>query len=298
MSKKHSNLNTRQLTVIIAILIVFIALFLILLPLRPSSEKNIDEANENISGAEPVSSEESDAQNTESSGDGGSDDGQDGQDSESEGEQQGVSSEPEVASVPMIALTFDDGPYSPVTDRIIARLNEYGGRATFFVVGNRVATYHASVESACSSGFEIGNHTWDHTTLTSLSVFDIMREIRDTENVVTYYTGSTPTLVRPVGGSHDDTVDAAISRPMITWSIDTQDWKSRNAQSVIQKTLDSVYDGCIVLMHDLYPSTADACDVIIPELVARGYTLVTVSELAEARGVRLETGSTYSSFRP
>jgi peptidoglycan/xylan/chitin deacetylase (PgdA/CDA1 family) len=92
-------------------------------------------------------------------------------------------------------------------------------------------------------------------------------------------------------------VAAAVGKPMINWSIDTLDWKSKNAASVQSKVLDNVKDGDIVLMHDLYKSTADACDVIIPELVKRGYQLVTVSELAAAKGVTLQNGTLYNSMR-
>ena len=85
--------------------------------------------------------------------------------------------------------------------------------------------------------------------------------------------------------------------PMIIWSLDTQDWKNRNATMTANAILNNVSDGDIILMHDLYSSTADAMEIVIPELVRRGYTLVTVSELAEAKGVDLEDGGAYYSIR-
>ncbi|MCI8285093.1 MAG: polysaccharide deacetylase family protein [Clostridia bacterium] len=215
-----------------------------------------------------------------------------------ENSDQNVSSEPEIPSAPMIALTFDDGPYSPVTDRILAKLAEYNGKATFFVVGNRVSTYPNSVINASNLGCEIGNHTWDHTPLTKLSPLEIAREIHDTDTAVGYYTGKFPALVRPVGGGRNEVVDASVDKPMINWSVDTKDWNSKNSQKVIWSVLNNVQDGDIVLMHDLYPSTADACDVLIPELIGRGYQLVTVSELASAKGITPEPGKLYRSFRP
>lgn len=211
---------------------------------------------------------------------------------------QNVSSEPAVPAVPMVALTFDDGPYSPVTDRIVAKLTEYQGKATFFVVGNRVSTYSNSVINASNIGCEIGNHTWDHTPLTKLSPLEIAREIHDTDTTVGYYTGKFPALIRPVGGGRNEVVDSSVDKPMINWSIDTKDWSSKNSQKVIWSVLNNVQDGDIILMHDLYPTTADACDVLIPELTGRGYQLVTVSELASARGITPEPGKLYRSFRP
>lgn len=199
---------------------------------------------------------------------------------------------------PMVALTFDDGPYSPVTDRIVNKLAEYGGRATFFVVGQRVPSFYGSVVNAAANGNEIANHTWNHTTLTKISGAQVHKQMNDTDYIVSVYTGKGTTIMRPVGGSHNATVDASVGKPVILWSLDTLDWKNRNASSVTNAVLNNVKDGDIILMHDLYKSTADACDVIIPELVARGYQLVTVSELAEARGITLQNGATYSSIRP
>ena len=201
-------------------------------------------------------------------------------------------------SKPMVALTFDDGPYGPVTNRILAKLEENGGRATFFVVGNRVKTYASSVQRAVKDRCQIGNHTYDHKNpLTKLTTVQIQKQIHDTDVAVAYYAGSAPVIARPVGGAVNATVKAAVGKPLINWSIDTLDWKSRNAASVQSKVLDHVKDGDIILMHDLYKSTADACDVIIPELTKRGYQLVTVSELAAAKGVALENGKLYTSMR-
>lgn len=211
---------------------------------------------------------------------------------------QPASSEGPDPSKPMVALTFDDGPYGPVTNRILAKLEENGGRATFFVVGNRVKTYASSVQRALTDGCQIGNHTYDHKNpLTKLTTVQIQKQIHDTDVAVAYYAGSAPVIVRPVGGAVNDTVKAAVGKPMINWSIDTLDWKSKNAASVQSKVLDHVQDGDIILMHDLYKSTADACDVIIPELTKRGYQLVTVSELAAAKGVSMESGKVYTSMR-
>ncbi len=201
-------------------------------------------------------------------------------------------------SKPMVALTFDDGPYGPVTNRILAKLEENGGHATFFVVGNRVKTYASSVQRAVKDGCQIGNHTYDHkSALTKLTPAEIQKQIHDTDVAVAYYAGSAPVIVRPVGGGVNDTVKSSVGKPMINWSIDTLDWKSRNASSVQSNVLDHVQDGDIILMHDLYKTTADACDVIIPELTKRGYQLVTVSELAAAKGITLENGKVYTSMR-
>ncbi len=199
----------------------------------------------------------------------------------------------------IVALTFDDGPYSPVTNRILDSLEAVGGRATFFVVGNRVNTYASSVRRAAALGCEIGNHTYDHrATLTSMSASQIRSEIADCNTAVHNLLGYNPVIMRPVGGAFNSTVSSNVGMPMIIWSLDTQDWKNRNTQSVVNAILNNVRDGDIILMHDLYPTTAAAMEIVIPELVRRGYTLVTVSELARARGLNLNNGAAYYSVRP
>ena len=84
--------------------------------------------------------------------------------------------------------------------------------------------------------------------------------------------------------------------PMILWSIDTLDWKTMNTQSTINAVLNNVEDGDIILMHDIHSPTIDAALTLIPKLIEEGYQLVTVSELAEAKGVTLKNGSTYTDF--
>lgn len=107
-------------------------------------------------------------------------------------------------------------------------------------------------------------------------------------------------IVRPPGGYINDASKAALAKrgtPAVLWSIDTLDWKTRNAQKTIDTVLSNVKDGDIILMHDLYETSADAAAVLIPELKNRGYQLVTVSELASYRG-GMQPGHTYSRFRP
>ena len=197
----------------------------------------------------------------------------------------------------MIALTFDDGPYSPVTNRILDVMETYGAHATFFVVGNRVNSYRSCIIRAVNLGCEIGNHTWDHTSLTSLSGASIASQISQCNNAVYNLTGERPKVMRPVGGAFNSTVSNNVGMPMIIWSVDTNDWKYRDATHVANAILNNVRDGDIVLMHDLYASTASAIETVVPQLIAQGYTLVTVSELAEYREKQLQSGQAYYSIR-
>ncbi len=198
---------------------------------------------------------------------------------------------------PMIALTFDDGPLPSVGNRIMDCLAQYNGRATFFVVGDRVAAYATEVRRMAAEGHEIANHTMNHKYLQKLGAAEIQAQVNQCNNVIESISGVRPTIMRLPGGNYNSAVLANTNMPMIQWSIDTNDWKTRNAQSTVNAVLGKVKDGDIVLMHELYSQTGDAALQIIPALVTQGYQLVTVSEMAAAKGVTLQAGQLYSSFR-
>lgn len=203
-------------------------------------------------------------------------------------------------SKPMIALTFDDGPNGAVTDRILQSLEANGGKATFFMVGNRVfgGANTASVQKMAQLGCEVGNHTFDHKTLTKIGSAEVRNQLLKANQTIAAAGGVSPVIMRPPGGAKDASVLSVagnLNMSTILWSIDTLDWKTRNKQKTIDAVLSRAKDGDIVLMHDLYTTTADAAEVIIPALTARGFQLVTVSELAAYRG-GMAPGRSYSSF--
>lgn len=199
---------------------------------------------------------------------------------------------------PMVALTFDDGPSNTYTNQILDVLEQYNAKATFFVLGNRVGSYPKTLQRAYSLGCEIGSHTYNHKNLTKLSIEDIKWQVTQTSQSVEAILSTTPKLVRPPYGSFNDIVKQNVNSPIILWSIDTLDWKTRNKDSVVKAVLNKVQDGDIILMHDIYQSSADAAAVIIPELIERGYQLVTVSELGEYRRGGLQDGSVYGRMKP
>lgn len=200
---------------------------------------------------------------------------------------------------PMVALTFDDGP-SAATSRILDSLEAHGARATFYAVGNRMNSYPDTVRRMVSLGCEIGSHTWAHTYITRLSAEGLHGNLNQFNANLQAIAGITSQTMRPPGGFVNDASKQALASygvPAIMWSIDTLDWKTRNAQATVNCVLSQVRDGDIILMHDLYGTTADAATVLIPELIARGYQLVTVSEMAACRG-GMQAGQVYHSFYP
>lgn len=200
-------------------------------------------------------------------------------------------------SRPMVALTFDDGPYAPVGNQIMDCLAQYGGKATFYVVGNRCASYRDEMQRMVAEGHEIGNHTYSHKYLQKLGAAEIQSQIQKGSEAIQAAAGVAPATVRLPGGNKNATVLANVNAPMIMWNIDTLDWKTRNTQSTVNAVLGNIKDGDIVLMHELYAATGNAAVQIIPALTQQGYQLVTVSELAQYRG-GLENGKLYYSFRP
>ncbi len=193
---------------------------------------------------------------------------------------------------PVVALTYDDGPYTSATNRILDTLEKYDARATFFVVGSRVNEYADCIRREAAMGCEIANHTYNHTILTSASDYVIRNEIERTNNAVKNITGITPTLVRAPGGSVNSRVLSVVDYPLVNWSVDTLDWK--NSSGVVSIVKRNVRDGSIVLMHDLYNSTASATETIVPWLVSQGYQLVTVTELMEIKGIDMKAGNLYT----
>ena len=196
--------------------------------------------------------------------------------------------------LPMVALTFDDGPLKENTGRILDALESVGGRATFFIIGNRLASESEVIARAVEMGCEYGNHTWEHANLIKSSPEEIANQFNMTDEALTAAVSKKTTLARAPYANLNDTVFQAVDKPFIGWSIDTLDWKTRDAEAVKNEILNNVKDGDIILMHDLYDSTAAAVEAVIPELISRGYQLVTVSEMMEARGVELAPGKLYN----
>ncbi|BFK65148.1 hypothetical protein I2700191B6_15010 [Dorea formicigenerans] len=199
------------------------------------------------------------------------------------------------ASKPMVALTFDDGP-GERTGELLAQLEKYNAHATFFMQGKNIPGKEDFVKKMKEIGCELGNHSYDHPQLTKLSADKIANQMGTTNDLIQQAAGSTATVMRPPYGAINDTVRSSVGLPMILWSIDTLDWKTRNAQSSIDTVMNDVQDGDIILMHDIHTESIDAALVLIPKLEEAGYQLVTVSEMAKAKGVALQNGEKYVDF--
>lgn len=187
-------------------------------------------------------------------------------------------------SRPMIALTFDDGPgYNSASDKILDVLEKYNARATFFMVGKNAADHPENVKRKVELGCEIGNHTYNHNHYgDNVTVNDIKKS----SEAIYQTCGVYPTAFRSPGGNTTTRIRKECKNENMAlyyWSLDTKDWKYRDADRVYKKVMKNVEDGDIILMHEIYGSTADAVEKMVPELIAQGYQLVTCEELVRAR---------------
>lgn len=204
---------------------------------------------------------------------------------------------PNVSSKKMVALTFDDGPNPSSTNRILDTLVKYNVKATFFDLGALANSYPDVVKREEQVGCEVGSHTYSHYNLNNLTVDGVIDEINKSKKAFENALGHDVSLVRPPYGNANETVKANIPYPIINWNVDTLDWKSKNKDAIVAEVRKiGNLDGKIVLMHSIYETTADAVEVIVPELINQGYELVTVSELASYKGVTLESGVKYFGF--
>ncbi|MFJ7737678.1 polysaccharide deacetylase family protein [Lysinibacillus sp. NPDC097287] len=180
-----------------------------------------------------------------------------------------------------VALTFDDGPHPKNTLKIIDLLDKYDATATFFMLGNRVDFYPEIAKKVADEGHELGNHTWNHKDLSTLSKEAGIQEVEKTNEIIKNVTGRESTAFRPPYGVINEQVQNATGSPAVLWTIDTLDWKSRNPNEILKIVKENVKDGSIILMHDIHETTAQAVEPMLKYLKEQGFTFVPVSELTD-----------------
>ena len=192
----------------------------------------------------------------------------------------------------LIALTFDDGPIA-VTEEFVQALNELDVKCTFFMLGYLIESYPEAVKAMVEGGHQIGSHSYDHPNLATSSNEKVFNQLSTTENLLSAIDGQSGHYIRCPYGSSNDYVKSIAYGPLIHWSVDTEDWSTRNADAVYSSIVNNAYDGCIILCHDIYDTTRTGALRAIPELKAAGYEFVTVEELLKRRGVDIVNGGTY-----
>lgn len=199
-------------------------------------------------------------------------------------------------SRPMIALTFDDGPGGKVSDRILDILDEYNAKATFFMIGTNVSMFSDNVKRKVSLGMELGNHTMTHRNYGD----DVtMEDITDASDLIKRTVGRKPDCFRSPDGITTDNILSMCKKqklPLYYWTLDSEDTKSKDADRIYDKVVNSVKDGDIILMHEVYDCTADALAKILPELKEKGFQFVTCRQLVISKTGELPVPGTQYRF--
>lgn len=208
-------------------------------------------------------------------------------------------SQPEVTGKKLVALTFDDGPSRATTSRLLDILREKQVQVTFFVLGNMVQRSPDLLQREVAEGHQVGSHTMAHTSFRKMDLAGLQADVAAMNQLFSSNIGMNTPFIRPPYGdlAYSEMAKVGAGQPIILWSVDTRDWESRNAEAVRANVAKDSFDGAIILMHDLYDSTVDAVSGVIDDLRAQGYEFLTVSELAKARGVTMQNGVVYGSFR-
>ncbi len=180
-----------------------------------------------------------------------------------------------------VALTFDDGPNREFTPRILKTLRKYNIKATFFVLGWRVYNFEDLILQMKQNGHEIGNHSYDHPYLNTLSAQDIKKQLIMTNTAIKKVAGIDVKLYRPPYGSYNNTVlkiGEELGLELALWTINPEDWSSPGKDIILIRILGAVEDGSIVLLHDK-KQTSELLPALIKTLREQGYEFVTVSEI-------------------
>lgn len=196
-----------------------------------------------------------------------------------------------------VALTFDDGPSGKFTRRLLAGLEEREVKATFLLCGYRLKDYGDTARMIQEGGHEIGLHGYSHDCMGDMSAAQVSKEIRETLALLPQ--GCTPAFLRPPGGKSSDAVRQAAREAglaILTWSLDPRDWATSDKNAIVRSVVNKVQDGDVILLHDMTTSSINAALEIVDILKDKGYTFVTVSQLAALRDTQLIPGNVYWRF--
>ena len=203
----------------------------------------------------------------------------------------------ETVKIKCVAITFDDGPSGKVTKSLLEGLAALDAKATFFICGYRIESFPKYPQYILDYGHEIGLHTYNHATLTKLDADGVRKELLSMIPLLPE--GHSVTLMRPPGGAYNATtkqVCEELGMSIIMWSVDPKDWATNDVDTIVNRIVNGVSNGSIILMHDLKKSSVQAALKAIEILQGQGYEFVTVSELAAIQGKPLKPGKVYNSL--
>ncbi len=191
------------------------------------------------------------------------------------------------------ALTFDDGPSTSNTGKVLDSLMETGARATFFIIGNRIADYTYLVQKEHDNGHAVASHNWHHGNATKSSGSALRAMPAKVNAAMIRAIGIPVRYDRVPGGRYPQMIEAGVNWAYIQWSLDTYDWRGISTASVLNKVKKKIQDGDIILCHDIKDNTPESTRQIARYLEEEGYLLLTIDELFAKDGVVLEPRKVY-----
>ena len=198
---------------------------------------------------------------------------------------------------PTVMFTFDDGPSSTTTPQLLDILKKNKVHATFFQLGSRMEYNREITKRAIDEGHTVGSHSYNHINLKKATPQVISEEVSRTENLYQEITGTNYKYFRVPYGSYNQTVKDIINHPIILWNEDPRDWESRDTNTIVDMVLNHLHDGSLYVMHDIYQSTVDAIDILLPELYSRGYQVLSLEEVESIYNKNLENHNVYANVK-
>ena len=181
-----------------------------------------------------------------------------------------------------IAISFDCAYGAEYTDSLLATLNEYKVKCTFFVVKFWVDKYPDKVKKIIENGHEIGTHSSTHPNMSKLSNEKIKEELTLSIDAITSLTNTPVNLFRPPYGDYDNkviTVADSLKLYTIQWDVDSLDWKDLSTSEITKRVVNKTKSGSIILCHNNGLNTHKALPYILSNLKQKGYEFVKISEL-------------------
>ena len=205
----------------------------------------------------------------------------------------------------LLSFTFDDAP-AKTLESLVGAFAYYNAQnpdcpasATLFCNGAYIQEYNLpALQTAHVLSFELGNHTYAHKDLTTLSDEELLFEVTKTDEILKTIDGNEAHLLRAPYGRIDERLKAIAQAPIFDWYVDTLDWTGRSADEIYESVFSAKGEGVIVLMHDGYENTVEAVKRLLPDLKEAGYQVVSISQMAKAHKLPLKKGGVYTRARP
>lgn len=196
-----------------------------------------------------------------------------------------------------VAFTFDDGPNDKKTIKLLNALEDYKMTATFFMVANKLENDKETVKKVHDSHSEIGYHSLYHKEFIKQTTEEIQNEFKLSNELLKEITGEEFKIVRPPYGAYNDQVLKALDAPFFRWDLDTNDWRYRDVDYIVNYVKDNYKDGSIILFHDSYDTSIDAAIKLIDYFYMNNIQVMSINDLAKLKNIELKSNQIYYDFK-